>query len=82
MALQKTLTYKGLTIPNAYCKVWRIEGDKTEISFGLGVYVSRDGERIYSETHTFDYNLDGENPIKQAYEYVKTLPEFAGATDV
>jgi hypothetical protein len=82
MALQKTLTYKGLTIPNAYCKVWRIEGDKTEISFGLGVYAAQNGERIYSETHTFDYNLNGDNPIKQAYLYLKNTPEFSGSSDV
>jgi hypothetical protein len=27
------------------------------------------------------YSLLGENPIKQGYEYLKTLPEFEGCTD-
>ncbi len=27
------------------------------------------------------YNIDGENPFKQAYEYIKTLPEYADAID-
>jgi len=29
----------------------------------------------------FGYDLDGTNPIKQAYEHLKTLPEFADAVD-
>jgi hypothetical protein len=27
------------------------------------------------------YDIDGDNPIAQAYLHLKTLPEFAGATD-
>jgi hypothetical protein len=27
------------------------------------------------------YDLDGANPIRQAYLHLKTLPEFANATD-
>lgn len=29
----------------------------------------------------FDLDLDGPNPIKQAYLHLKSLPEFADATD-
>jgi hypothetical protein len=35
------------------------------------------GERRYN----FTVNLDGNNFIQQAYEHLKTLPEFAGAVD-
>lgn len=35
------------------------------------------GERRYN----FQVNLEGGNFIKQAYEHMKTLPEFAGAVD-
>jgi hypothetical protein len=31
--------------------------------------------------YKFAPNLDGANFIKQAYEHLKTLPEFSGATD-
>jgi hypothetical protein len=27
------------------------------------------------------YDLSGDNPIRQAYLHLKSLPEFAGATD-
>lgn len=36
------------------------------------------GERQYN----FQVNLNSENFIAQAYEHLKTLPEFLGATDV
>lgn len=29
----------------------------------------------------FEYRLDAGNPIAQAYEHLKTLPEFADAVD-
>jgi hypothetical protein len=29
----------------------------------------------------FNYDINGENPIKQVYIYLKSLPEFAGAVD-
>jgi hypothetical protein len=29
----------------------------------------------------FTHNLAGKNFIAQAYDHMKTLPEFAGATD-
>ena len=30
---------------------------------------------------TYPYDLEGPNPIKQAYLYLKSLPEFADAVD-
>jgi len=37
--------------------------------------------------HSFDSvfgftNLDGSNPIKAAYEYIRTLPKYSQATDI
>ena len=34
-----------------------------------------------TKTYSCAYDINGENPIKQAYLYLKTLPEFASATD-
>jgi hypothetical protein len=31
--------------------------------------------------HGCPYDIEGDNPIKQAYEHLKTLPEFEGAID-
>lgn len=82
MALSKTIDYKGVTIADAYHRVWAVTLSKTEISFGLGIHASADADMIASTSHTCAYNIAGDNPIKQAYEHLKTLPEFADAADV
>lgn len=91
MALQKTTNYKGVTIENAYHRVWGISVDKelnedeTEkkyfIKLGVGFHSSNENEMISSHPHKCDYDINGENPIKQSYLYLKTLPEFADAVD-
>jgi hypothetical protein len=82
MALSKTITFKGITVNDAYLKVWQIQGDKTEINFGLGYFASADSEMFDSKTFTMAYDIEGDNPIKQAYTYLKTLSDFADAGDV
>lgn len=82
MALQKSINYKGITVNDCYIRVTRIDGNKTEVSFGLAYSANANAEAFNNETHACSYDVNGENPIKQAYEYLKTLPEFADATDV
>lgn len=31
--------------------------------------------------HACAYDLEGENPMKQAYAHIKTLPQYDGAQD-
>tara|TARA_R110000868_G_scaffold89883_1_gene249885 strand:- start:56 stop:304 length:249 start_codon:yes stop_codon:yes gene_type:complete len=82
MALSKTTTFKGVTISNAYHRVWGVTITTDAVSFGIGVHASADAEMIDSTSHTCSYNIAGSNPIQQAYEHLKTLTEFSGATDV
>ena len=58
-----------------YIKVERVEGDKTKVK----AFVSQNGQ-LLMET-VFNVDLSGGNFIKQAYDHLKTLPEFSGATD-
>jgi hypothetical protein len=96
MALHKTITVEGeafITTNNgqlslgaqtttfpAYCKIIRLTGNKQQAA--VLVEFSSDKYRI---NNTFDVPLTtkagAENFIKQAYDHLKTLPEFAGATD-
>jgi hypothetical protein len=96
MALRKTLNLEGkvivktpigeidngvqnLSVP-AYIKVVAVSGDKLK----LNAVVSFKGD-----THSFNKNYEltasvadgSSNFIAQVYEHLKTLPEFAGATD-
>lgn len=61
-------------------KVININHDK-EVALATTVSVSKDG---MSETKFYEFpiNLVGDNVIKQAYEYLKTLDEFQDAEDV
>lgn len=87
MALQVTFNdnEKGLSLTGAYAKVENFRGDKDEVSFQVAVYVNEqarlDGKvGISSHVFTVPY-VDGMS-IQTLYDYLKTLPEFAGAIDV
>ena len=86
MALIKNIVLKDnfgddKEFANAYLKIEHLSGNKTEMSFSLGIYRGKDNKKIDNQQFIFVPNLDGENFIKQAYNHLKTLPEFAGATD-
>lgn len=63
---------------NAYIKVERVNASKESASADVSF---AEGDKSTSSSYTFTPNLDGGNFIKQAYDYLKTLPEFAGAQD-
>lgn len=83
MAIAKTVTTPhGIEVNNAY---HRVEGitlpSKDKMQFR--VRASLDGVKPHfsDEQHECAYDIDGDNPIKQAYIHLKALPEFEGATD-
>ncbi len=84
MALAKRITktipgFAGELTTNAYFKVSSLSGDKHSMSALVTGVVA--GNQVYVAEHLFVPSIDGENFIKQAYQHLKTLPEFAGATD-
>ena len=65
---------------SAYCKIINIVGDKT----GGQVTIECQGEKqkiTKQEMVVFSTEDGAPNFIKQAYEYLKTLPDWADATD-
>lgn len=83
MALSKnTTTVHGFTVSNAY---YRVEGiffeDKNKISFRLRTYKETGKPFFADESFKAPYDLNGPNPFAQAYQFLKTLPEFADAVD-
>ena len=94
MALQKIFTLTGITETtgdfwhiskkkesfdfNCYVKVENISGSKDN----LVALVSFTSDKIKGKkSYEFSPNLEGNNFIAQAYEYLKSLPEFVGAID-
>jgi hypothetical protein len=83
MALSKTVeTPQGFTAKNAYHRVEGVSLTKTQLAFHVRSYVHTDKPAFADKTYESAYELTGENPIRQAYVYLKTLPEWANAVDV
>lgn len=83
MALSKTVTTpQGFEATNAYitCEGIRLYG-KEHIEFQVRSSKEKGLSSFSDIAHFAPYELEGANPIKQAYEYLKTLPEFADAVD-
>ena len=84
MAIKKTVTtVYGIEVIDAYHRVEGVElQGKTEIRYCVRSYKDASGLPFFDERYIVsDYNIQGENPIAQAYAHVKTLPEFADAVD-
>lgn len=85
MALKKDLVitqagFNGsLVAKDAYWKISRISGGKEGIHITVQCLVNDKVEKEVGEH--FVPALEGNNFIQQAYAYLKTLPEFAGAVD-
>jgi hypothetical protein len=83
MALTANIeTNEGVVVRNAYCRVEQIAITKTHINFVVKSYVNPEKfKKFFEKSYVCNYDLSGVNPIAQAYEHLKTLPDFAGATD-
>jgi hypothetical protein len=86
MALKKTVSLTTnlgtiATFADAYIRVDNVNVTKNVCRFFVQTHKEKDGQVLDQKSHMISYEIDGVNPIKQAYESLKTLPEFAGATD-
>jgi hypothetical protein len=83
MALEKTVTTPhGFDAVDAYHRVECTQVSKDTMTFQVRAYKDNSGLPHFVDT-SFNcaYDIRGNNPIAQAYQHLKTLPEFAGATD-
>jgi hypothetical protein len=69
---------ENATIDNVYHKIISLEVIDSGCIFTLA---SQEADRRSSIDYSFSINKAGGNFIEQAYEYLKTLPEFADAVD-
>jgi len=86
MALQKNIKLTDnfeieVEIPNVYIKIQSVDCSKENTTYTISFNKEKDGVVLYNKYGNLDYDLNGENPIKQAYLHLKTLPEFADAVD-
>jgi hypothetical protein len=64
---------------DCYIKVSAISGNKDQMGFVVEIKCT--DKIIVNKTYGFTPNLSGDNFIKQAYTYLKTLPDFENAED-
>jgi hypothetical protein len=86
MALTKIITlvnnFQEFSIfEDAYLKVTSFSGSKGAVSFALSIFKEKDGVLLQKQEYVYAIDLEGPNLIKQAYQFLKTLPEFSDATD-
>jgi hypothetical protein len=86
MALTKIITlvnnFQEFSIfEDAYLKVTSFSGSKEAVSFALSIFKKKDGVLLQKQEYVYAIDLEGPNLIKQAYQFLKTLPEFSDATD-
>lgn len=82
--IQTKMHFDGyLEITDAYWRVEKVMATKARAVCTVSIN-KKDNDsffRIDEKNYDFLPNLDGGNFIQQAYFHLKTLPEFAGATD-
>jgi len=87
MAFKKTITLRDSfdemrDIPDVYIKVNAVSGGKDQMVIDVVFFKSgAEGKRLKNAGYIFKPEIEGDNFIKQAYKHLKSLPEFAGATD-
>lgn len=83
MALRKPVTYRGLSTDSAYIRVSMVSISHPATTLEVWANVMSDPGSLPFDVMSMQipYDINGSNPFKQAYEYLKTLPEFADATD-
>jgi hypothetical protein len=92
MAFQMNLTLNsGIEVQNAYVKISYLGGNKGGITLYLNAYVDQDAMNAgmpviegYSTNYNFVPTIGVDSPdfISQGYNYLKTLPDFQGVTDI
>lgn len=83
MALTKQVIDGEKVYRNAYIKVVSNTVSKITSLAKVAFYEDQTGQIFKTEEYGFVTNLENttENSLKQAYEHVKKLPDFAGAID-
>ena len=83
MALKKSQnTSFGIVVQDAYHRIESLRlVNKEKMQFNVCAYADVNAAPFMSNMYTCVYDIKGENPIKQAYVYIKSLSEFEGAAD-
>lgn len=76
----------GLNVESAYMRVDQLFGNKSEMTAVFGLYATKETAEAGADAFDnyqfkFSPNLDGSNFIAQAYDGLKSTPDFANSQD-
>jgi hypothetical protein len=71
----------SVTTPPLYIKVESVSGSKKMMQAFVSFSDDDKKQKLFEKQFAFTPSMDAGNFIAQAYTYLKTLPEFAGAVD-
>lgn len=83
MALSLSTEFKGLPANDCYASLsdGHFNLSKESIIFSVAYRAEKGYEPFKWSSFECRHEIKGANPFEQAYLYLKTLPEFADATD-
>lgn len=86
MALQISLSLTDnfqqvIDFVDCYVKTSSVLSTKEYSTITYSIYKQKDGVLLQQNVINFALDMNGPNPIKQAYLHLKTLPEFVDAVD-
>lgn len=83
MAIKKTvITVHGFEAKDAYHRIEDVNLlTKTQLRFKLRSYIDVEKEFFQEQNMESPYDIQGDNPIRQAYKHLKTLSDFADSVD-
>ena len=83
MAIKKQVdTVHGFSVGDAYHRVENVTIlGKEKMAFSVKIYKDVEKQAFSEMSFNCTYNLNGNNPIAQAYMHLKTLPDFSSVVD-
>lgn len=82
MAIQVDVTTpSGIEVKGAYCRVCEVSITKSYVVFTLQQFADAKKAPFAERRMSAAYELNGPNPYVQAYDHIKSMPEFVGAMD-
>lgn len=81
MALTKNFEFNGIEVQNAYIKIEHAVVSKDSIMATVVWRANATSVPLKDKAYGLEYDINGTNPLAQAYEKLKALPEFEGAKD-
>ena len=73
--------FGSVKVLDSYVRATSVATSKNEAVATVDFFKAQNSQLLKQQTYIFPYDLEGPNPIKQAYLHLKTLPEFADAID-